>query len=118
MAIYGTALLAACLLTGVFLGRCLGSIIGIDTDLGGVGIAMLLLIGSTEYLRQRGWFTEQMSVGITYWTAIYVPIVVAVSATQNVRGAMSGSLVPIVSGVLAVAISFSVLGWLNRRANT
>lgn len=114
MAIYGTALLAACLIVGVFLGKCLGNLLGIDTDLGGVGIAMLLLIGSTEYLRKQGYFTEQMSLGITYWTTIYVPIVVAVSATQNVRGALSSSIVPIVSGILAVVGSFAILGWLNR----
>ena len=46
MVIYGTALLAACLLLGSLLGRSLGWLLGLDSDLGGVGIAMLLLIAN------------------------------------------------------------------------
>ncbi len=41
MAIYGTALLAICLLLGVILGNWLGILIGVDANVGGVGIAML-----------------------------------------------------------------------------
>jgi malonate transporter MadL subunit len=44
MIIYGTALLSACLLAGLTLGRCLGELLGVDADIGGVGIAMILLI--------------------------------------------------------------------------
>ena len=44
MAIYGTALLSACLLIGLMLGTGLGHLIGVEANVGGVGIAMLLLI--------------------------------------------------------------------------
>ncbi|HVS55472.1 MAG TPA: malonate transporter subunit MadL, partial [Casimicrobiaceae bacterium] len=40
MIIYGTALLAFCHLAGLFLGDLLGSLIGVKSNVGGVGIAM------------------------------------------------------------------------------
>ena len=44
MVIYGVALLAVCMLVGVLLGELLGELIGVQANVGGVGIAMLLLI--------------------------------------------------------------------------
>ena len=44
MVIYGVGLLAACMLAGVILGDLLGQLIGVQANVGGVGIAMLLLI--------------------------------------------------------------------------
>ena len=44
MVIYGVGLLAACMLAGVILGDLLGQLIGVKANVGGVGIAMLLLI--------------------------------------------------------------------------
>jgi malonate transporter MadL subunit len=44
MIIYGVALLAFCMLVGVFVGDILGELIGAEANVGGVGIAMLLLI--------------------------------------------------------------------------
>jgi malonate transporter MadL subunit len=44
MIIYGVALLAACLLTGLYLGELLGQLLGVQANVGGVGLAMLLLV--------------------------------------------------------------------------
>ena len=44
MVIYGVALLAFCMLMGVFLGDLLGQLLGVQANVGGVDIAMLLLI--------------------------------------------------------------------------
>ena len=44
MVIYGVALLSFCMLVGVFVGDILGKLIGVQANVGGVGIAMLLLI--------------------------------------------------------------------------
>ena len=41
MIIYGTALLAVCHLLGIVLGDWLGAALGMKTNVGGVGIAML-----------------------------------------------------------------------------
>ena len=53
MVIYGVALLAFCFISGLFLGELLGRLIGIEANLGGVGIAMLLLIGLSAYLKKK-----------------------------------------------------------------
>ena len=44
MVIYGVALLSFCMLVGVLVGDVLGDLIGVQANVGGVGIAMLLLI--------------------------------------------------------------------------
>ncbi len=114
MAIYGTAILAICFLSGLALGRLLGAAAGMDADLGGVGLAMLLLIGSTEFLKRRRWFDSASESGVTYWGALYVPIVVAMAASQNVLGALSGGAVAILAGGLTVTGCFVLVGLLAR----
>ncbi len=44
MIIYGVALLSVCLVTGMLTGEGLGGAVGWDANVGGVGIAMLLLV--------------------------------------------------------------------------
>ena len=44
MMIYGTAVLAGCLIAGMIVGDVLGTLLGVDSNVGGVGFAMLLLI--------------------------------------------------------------------------
>ena len=44
MIVYGVGILAFCMLTGMFFGDLLGQIIGVKANVGGVGIAMLMLI--------------------------------------------------------------------------
>ena len=51
MVIYGVALLAFCMLLGVILGELLGRLIGIEANIGGIGIAMLLLVLLSGYLK-------------------------------------------------------------------
>ena len=42
MVIYGVAVLSFCMVIGVFAGDLLGQLIGVEANVGGVGIAMLL----------------------------------------------------------------------------
>ncbi len=99
MKIYGVALLAACFLAGKLLGNVLGNLINIDSDIGGVGFAMLLLMVSSMYLRKKGWMVEETKKGILFWSSIYIPIVVAMAATLNVNAALSGGIVTLVAGI-------------------
>ncbi len=39
MVIYGVALLSGCMIAGVFFGELLGELIGVQANVGGVGIA-------------------------------------------------------------------------------
>ncbi len=114
MAIYGTALLSLCLLVGLSLGRWMGAMLGLDADVGGVGIAMLLLILASEPLRRRGRLVQPTRDGIQYWSSIYVPIVVAMAACQNVRAAWTGGIVALAAGGATVAVCFAMVGVLVR----
>lgn len=102
MVIYGVALLAGCMILGLSVGDLLGHMLGIDANLGGVGIAMLLLIFTTGYLKSRDKMPEATISGINFWNAMYIPIVVAMAASQNVAAAFSGGLVALLGGTLAV----------------
>lgn len=114
MAIYGTALLAICLLMGLVIGELLGVLIGVDANVGGVGIAMLLLIVVANRLQQAGRMPAPTRNGVLFWSSIYIPIVVAMAASQNVRGAISGGAVAIVAGVVAVVVCFAMVPLISR----
>lgn len=114
MAIYGTALLALCLISGLIGGKLLGLAIGIDANVGGVGIAMLLLIVVAGRLQASGRLTKPTQSGVLFWSSIYIPIVVAMAASQNVRAAVGGGTLAILAGTLVVAISFAMVPLISR----
>lgn len=115
MQIYGTALLALCVVVGLVAGRAAGAFFGLDSDLGGVGLAMVLLILSTDALRRRGLLDAPAEGGITFWAQIYVPVVVAMAASQNVRGALQGGWMAALAGLAAVASAFLIMRLFARR---
>ena len=114
MVIYGTALLSFCLIAGLVAGRTLGWFLGIDANVGGVGIAMLLLILLTDRFRSYGWLVEKSEFGITFWSAVYIPIVVAMAASQNVLAAVRGGIVAAAAGVLVVVVSLACVPIISR----
>lgn len=101
MAIYGTALLSFCLLAGLLAGKLLGWMLGMDGNIGGVGIGMLLLVLLTDRLKRSGALPEPSEQGILFWSSIYIPVIVAMAASQNVRAAIHGGPAAILAGVLA-----------------
>ncbi|WP_028629124.1 malonate transporter subunit MadL [Metapseudomonas resinovorans] len=114
MIIYGVAFLALCTLAGLFIGELLGKLLGVPANVGGVGIAMLLLIFVGSYLHKRGLMSAKSEVGVEFWSAIYIPIVVAMAAQQNVLGALSGGPMAILAGVAAVVLGFAMVPVLDR----
>ncbi|MGC3022937.1 malonate transporter subunit MadL [Brevibacterium sp. FAM 24630] len=114
MIILGVALLSGSLLIGTFIGNLVGSLLGVDANVGGVGIAMILLILSTNLLARSGRLRPETSAGISFWSGMYIPIVVAMAATQNVVGAVTAGPVAVVAGVAAVAVSFLLVPVLAR----
>ena len=108
------AFLALCTLTGIFIGELLGKAIGVPANVGGVGIAMVLLILIGSYLKNRGLFSMESEQGVRFWSAVYIPIVVAMAAQQNVYGALSGGPMAILAGVAAVVIAFALVPVLDR----
>ncbi len=114
MIIYGVALLSFCLLTGIFLGEIIGLAIGVNANVGGVGIAMLLLIVLSNYSDKILRIDLVSSNGIQFWSSMYIPIVVAMAAKQNVAAAMTSGPIAILAGILAVIISFALIPVISR----
>lgn len=114
MIIYGVALLSLCTLLGLFIGDLLGELIGVKANVGGVGFAMLLLLFLTDRLQSNGQLVPKSAQGIEFWTAMYIPVVVAMAAQQNVLGAVKGGPMAILAGVLAVVGSFALIPVLDR----
>ena len=115
MVIYGVALLAFCYLTGIFLGDVLGALLGVKANVGGVGFAMLLLIILSNKGIDSGWLDKKSQEGIAFWSAMYIPIVGAMSSIQNVVAALSGGVVAILGGILGVALGFAFIPILSRK---
>ena len=102
------------MLVGVILGDLLGQLIGVQANVGGVGIAMLLLLWATSASRLKPLFAPPSATGITFWSAMYIPIVVAMAAKQNVLAAVSSGWLALLAGVAAVAVSFAMIPLLSR----
>ena len=114
MVIYGVALLAGCMLAGAFIGELIGLLIGIDANVGGVGISMLLLILVAAKGQASGRLRPISQTGITFWSGIYIPVVVAMAASQNVVAAVRGGTAAVLAGVLAVVVSCALVPLLSR----
>lgn len=117
MIIYGTALLAICHLLGDYLGNTLGILLGVKANVGGVAIAMILLIASKELLAKKGYLPKVTQFGVLYWSGMYIPIVVAMSAGQNVVAALSGGMVGLIVAVGSLIATVLVIRWLNKFSN-
>jgi malonate transporter MadL subunit len=114
MIIYGVALLSACLLAGQFLGELLGQWLGVQANVGGVGIAMLLLVLASGSDACKPLFTGSAASGIRFWSAMYIPIVVAMAAGQNVVAAVDGGMLALVAAVIAVVLGYALVPVLSR----
>jgi malonate transporter MadL subunit len=114
MVIYGVALLSFCMLAGIFIGEMIGKAIGIDANVGGVGIAMLMLIIFSNSTSKRYQLSSITESGVNFWSAMYIPIVVAMAAKQNVIAALSSGWMAIIAGILAVIVSFLMIPLLAK----
>lgn len=116
MIIYGVALLAGCYMAGNIIGDVLGALLGVKANIGGVGFAMLLLIIISTWAIQKGYMKAPEEQGIKFWSAMYIPIVVAMSSIQNVAAALSGGVVAVLGGVLAVVVGFLLIPVLSKKS--
>lgn len=114
MIIYGTAILAICHLLGDYLGNTLGMLLGVKANVGGVAISMILLILTKELLAKKGYLPQVTQFGVLYWSSMYIPIVVAMSAGQNVVAALSGGVLGIIVSVASLVGTVLVIRYLNR----
>ena len=118
MIVYGVALLSGCLILGMLIGESIGITLNVDANVGGVGIAMLFLVLASNSKRCKALTEGSAGNGIQFWSAMYIPIVVAMAARQDVAGATEGGILAVVAGVAAVAVSFALVPVLSKIGKT
>lgn len=109
MLVYGVAVLAGCFIIGQITGEVFGHLLHIDANVGGVGFAMLLLIFVNQWMHRKQLISPDMEKGILFWSNMYIPVVVAMSATQNAKAALSGGTLALAAGVIPVAACFGLV---------
>ena len=114
MTISGVALLALCTLLGQLLGELFGYALGVKANVGGVGIAMLLLICTRLWLQRRGLLSEGVNRGVALWGSLYIPIVVAMAAQQDVVAAVKGGPMVLLGGASVVILCFAMVALLGQ----
>ena len=114
MTIFGVALLSICTLVGVFLGDLLGVLLGVKANVGGVGLAMMLLIAARVWLQKSGALSHGVKLGVELWGTMYIPIVVAMAAQQNVVAALRGGPLVLVTALTTVVACFLATALLGR----
>ena len=75
---------------------------------------MLALIAMSELLKRRGRLNVVSQQGIVFWISIYIPIVVAMAASQDVLSAIKGGPVAILAGGIASVLCIAIVPVLDR----
>jgi malonate transporter MadL subunit len=114
MIIYGVGLLALCTVVGVIVGDLLGVLLGVKSNVGGVGIAMILLICIRLWMEKRGMMTVETEKGVSFWGTMYIPVVVAMAAQQNVVAALSSGHMALFAAVVSVVVCTLTIAGLSR----
>ena len=114
MKIYGVAILSACFLVGHIIGDQLGKAFHMDGNLGGVGFAMLFLIFFNDYFKKKNILKPETESGMLFWSTMYIPVVVAMSASQNVKKAIEGGWVALLVGIFATACCYLLVPFFSK----
>ncbi|MGQ3815871.1 malonate transporter subunit MadL [Klebsiella quasipneumoniae subsp. similipneumoniae] len=77
-------------------------------------LRMNMMISYQELVRT---FPKPAEQGVGFWNAMYIPIVVAMSANQNVVAALKGGPVALIAGLGAVVIGFLLIKPLSKIGN-
>ncbi len=114
--IYGVALLSGCMFVGSFIGNILGLLTGVNSDVGGVGFAMLLLLIVTNSKKITSILPKDYEKGIDFWSKMFIPVIIAMSMSQNVVAALSQGWLAIAAGLGVVVVAFAFVPILNKLA--
>ena len=118
MKIYGVAFLAACFLLGQMAGKDLGIALGVGGNVGGVGLAMLLLVLVNDRFYNKTSIHPETKSGIIFWSTMYIPVVIAMASVLNVKVALTGGWVAVFSGIIATSCCYLLIPMLSRLAKT
>ena len=111
--IYGVALLSGCMLVGSFVGNVLGILTGLNSDIGGVGFAMLLLLIVTNTKLSEK-MPKGYEKGIDFWQKMFIPVIIAMTASQNVVSALDGGILAVVAGLSVIIVAFLLVPVFNK----
>lgn len=114
MIIYGVALLSFCYFTGNLIGDILGAIVGLDSNVGGTGFAMLLLILISDHMLGKGTLSAKAQAGVEFWNGMFLPVIVAMCAIQNVKGAISAGATAFVGGIVTTLLCMCLIPIISR----
>lgn len=112
--IYSLVTIAVCMLLGKYIGTLLGTAVGIGADVGGVGFAILLMLFVTNCSKFTFTKRQDFIQGMHFWKKMYIPVVVAMAASQNVFRMLTSGMVAIIGGAAAVAFPFLLLYLLHK----
>jgi malonate transporter MadL subunit len=75
---------------------------------------MLLLVLACSSRKLKKLVEGDSGKGVKFWSAMYIPIIVAMAARQNVVAAVNGGMVALAAGVMAVIACFSLVPVLSK----
>lgn len=116
LVIYGVLLLSLCYFAGLFIGEVTGSLVGLNANVGGVGFAMLFLLLLCSYSEtvKTSLKNERFSDGLRFWQNMYIPVVIAMSASQDVVKAVRSGWLAILCGITITVLSLCLIPFVSR----
>ena len=66
-------------------------------------------------MQKKNHFTIEMEKGVMFWSNLYIPVVVAMSAIQNVNGALSSGMIAVLAGTIPTALCLLMIPVLSRK---
>ena len=75
---------------------------------------MILLMISTQWFQKKGILPAQTEQGILFWSLMYIPIIIAMSATQNVFAAFSQGILALLIGIIPTIFLFACIPMLLK----
>ena len=116
MVIYGVLLLSLCYFAGLFVGEITGRLVGLNANVGGVGFAMLFLLLLCSYWEtvKTSLKNERFSDGLRFWQNMYIPVVIAMSASQDVVKAVRSGWLAILCGITLTVLSLCLIPFVSR----
>lgn len=116
MVIYGVLLLSLCYFAGLFVGEVMGRLVGLNANVGGVGFAMLFLLLLCSYCEtvKKNICNEGLCSGLRFWQNMYIPVVIAMSASQDVVKAVRSGWLAILCGITLTVLSLCLIPFVSR----
>ena len=109
-------MLSLCYFAGLFVGEVMGRCVGLNANVGGVGFAMLFLLLLCSYSEtvKNSLRNERLCSGLKFWQNMYIPVVIAMSASQDVVKAVRSGWLAILCGVTLTVLSLCLIPLVSR----